>query len=265
MRVERAHALDRGGTDPLWAQLLADLRLRIGEGEFADGFPGELALTAQYAVSRHTVRTAVRVLRDEGTVTAGRGRVSRTAARDADAPGAVDSLFAAVEATGSQLRSVVSTIDLEHDAGAAARLRLEPSAPMMHLELLWLADDEPLAVDDVWLPESLGRPLLDEEALRAGDYAHVCGLGVTSGEERITAARPGAVLLRLLERPRGTAAFTIERVGWANGRPVEWRRTTVCTDRFAVTAQFSPRGYHLVLAADANRFRTNGSSRPDRP
>ena len=35
-----AHELDRRGATPLWVQLLADLRRRLGAGEFSDAFPG---------------------------------------------------------------------------------------------------------------------------------------------------------------------------------------------------------------------------------
>ena len=37
-----AHELDRRGATPLWVQLLADLRRRLGAGEFSAAFPGEL-------------------------------------------------------------------------------------------------------------------------------------------------------------------------------------------------------------------------------
>ena len=43
-----AHDLDRRRADPLWTQLLADLRRRLDAGEFATAFPGELALVAEY-------------------------------------------------------------------------------------------------------------------------------------------------------------------------------------------------------------------------
>ena len=74
-----AQALDRTRATPLWEQLLTDLRRRLDHDEFAVAFPGELALVAQYGVSRHTVREAVRRLREEGLVIAGRGRTPRRA------------------------------------------------------------------------------------------------------------------------------------------------------------------------------------------
>jgi len=58
-----ARALDRAAGEPLWAQLLGDLRRRLDLDEFRTAFPGELALVAEYGVSRHTVREAVRRLR----------------------------------------------------------------------------------------------------------------------------------------------------------------------------------------------------------
>jgi len=63
--------------------LLADLRRRLARDDFATAFPGELALVAEYGVSRHTVREAVRRLRDEGlvemTASASECRFSRAA------------------------------------------------------------------------------------------------------------------------------------------------------------------------------------------
>src|SRR6056297_2120399 len=65
---------DRSSPLPLWAQVSADIRRRVAEGAFGEGFPGEIALTEQYEVCRHTIREALRVLRDEGLLRSERGR-----------------------------------------------------------------------------------------------------------------------------------------------------------------------------------------------
>src|ERR1700754_2173661 len=131
-----ARTLDRLAGEPLWAQLLADLRRRLERDEFGVAFPGELALVAEYGVSRHTVREAVRRLRDEGLVIAGRGRTPRRAEpAEIEQPlGEIFSLFSAVEATGQVQRSVVRTLDVRADGVVAARLGLEESAPLGHPE-----------------------------------------------------------------------------------------------------------------------------------
>lgn len=246
-----ARALDRGAGRPLWEQLLADLRRRLDLDEFRTSFPGELALVAEYGVSRHTVREAVRRLREEGVVVAGRGRAPRQAepAEYEQPLGEIYSLFTAVESTGRVQRSVVRTLDVRADGVIAARLGLEESTPLVHLERLRLADDEPLAVDRVWVPEHLGAPLLEVDFGRTGlytEYAERCGVRVTGGSERIRAVVPDDAERGLLEVGPSVAAFVIERLGLAGERPVEWRHTLVRADRFSVTARFSAReGYRM--------------------
>jgi GntR family transcriptional regulator len=249
-----AAPLDRAGRTPLWRQVLGDLRRRLSEGEFPDAFPGEHALTEQYAVSRHTVREALRHLRAEGAVTAARGRrpTVAPAAEVEQRLGALSSLFAAVEARGLEQRSVVRRLDVRADGVVAARLGLEESAPLVHLERLRLAGDEPLALDRAWLPADIARPLLHADFARTALYAELarrCGVRLTGGEERVRAVRatPGeAALLRL---PPTAALLLLERTGTAGGRPVEFRQALARGDRFAVTASADRPDWTLSGAA----------------
>jgi GntR family transcriptional regulator len=162
-------------------------------------------------------------------------------------------LFSAVEAAGKVQRSVVRTLDVRADGVVAARLGLEESTPLVHLERLRLADSEPLAVDRVWLPERLAAPLLDVDFGRIAlytVYASRCGVHVTGGSERVRAVVPGPGERELLAIPDGVAAFAIDRLGCAGDRPVEWRQTLVRADRFSVTARFSAReGYQMDISA----------------
>lgn len=114
-------------------------------------------------VSRHTVREALRRLRAEGTVIAGRGRSPRLAGPvEITQPiGALYSLFSSVEATGQVQRSIVRTLDVRADGVVSVRMGREESTPLVYLERLRLADEQPLAVDRVWLPAELATPLLD--------------------------------------------------------------------------------------------------------
>lgn len=246
--------LTRDSGTPLWQQLLADLRRRLDDGDFATALPGEFALAAEYSVSRHTVREALRRMREDGAVVAGRGRVARPAGpvpieQPLDEP---YSLYVAVEAAGRTQRSVVRTFEVRADGVIAARLGLEESTPLVHLERLRLADAEPLAVDRVWLPEDLAAPLLDIDFSHTGlypEYRRRCGIRVDGGDENIRAVLPGRGERELLGIDEGVAALSIERLGLSGGRPVEWRHTLVRGDRFSVTAHFSARtGYQVDLS-----------------
>jgi GntR family transcriptional regulator len=240
---------------PLWQQVRDDLRTRLERGEFTDAFPGEHELRTQYGVSRHTVREALRELREEGLVTAARGQQPRPAAEAfIEQPlGALYSLFASVEAAGLEQRSVVRSLDIRADAHVAVRLGMEESTPLLHLERLRLAGGEPLAHDRVWLLAADARALLDADFSHTALYdelARRCGIRLTGGQERIQAVIPTAAERRLLDLPPDVAAFSIERLGRASGRPVEWRTTLIRGDRFSAVARFDARaGYRLDLAA----------------
>lgn len=248
-----AARLKRAGGVPLWKQLLDDLRARLAIGEFTEDFPGEHELVDQYAVSRHTVREALRHLRSEGVVSAGRGRRPRVGPVEIEQPlGAMVSLFAAVESLGVEQRSIVRVLDVRADAVVAARLDLEGSTPLVYLERLRLAADEPLALDRVWLPESMARPLLRADFAHTALYTELaehCGVRLTGGREQVRAALPTAAERRLLQLPAGTALLVVERTGWQQ-RPLEFRRTIVRGDRFSITASFDPRGYQVSAGAD---------------
>ncbi len=248
-----ASSLDRLAGEPLWAQLLADLRRRLDQDEFAASFPGELALVAEYRVSRHTVREALRRLRDDGAVVSARWRVARRVTPEPIEQPLSEpySLYVAVEATGRTQRSVVHVLDTRADGVVASRMGLEESTPLVYLERLRLADADPLAVDRIWLPLELAEPLLEVDFSHTGlypEYRRRCGIRVTGGRENIRAVVPTEAEQHLLGIDGSVAALTIERCGLAEGRAVEWRHTLVRGDRFSVTAQFSDRaGYRVDL------------------
>jgi GntR family transcriptional regulator len=258
MYVHKTTGMRIMGRTPLWRHVRDDLRSRLERGEFVDSFPGENDLRTEYGVSRHTVREALRELREDGLVTAAKGRRPRPVgeALIEQPVGALYSLFASVEAAGLEQRSVVRTLDIRADAHVAVRLGMEESTPLLYLERIRLADGEPLAHDKVWLLASDARALLDADFGHTALYdelADRCGIRLAGGEERIQAVTPTPAERRLLGLPEGVAAFSIERIGRAggraDGRAVEWRTTLIRGDRFSVVAQFDARaGYRLDLA-----------------
>lgn len=235
----KAVPVDRSSALPLWAQVEADIERRVRSGEFADAFPGELRLVEEYGVSRHTVREALRRLRTSGTIDAGRGRPPRVAEREISQPqGTLYSLFASVEASGHHQRSIVRRLDARADGTVAYQLGLEESTPLIYLERIRLADEEPLAMDRVWLPAKLAAPLLDSDFTETSLYHELdrrCGVRLTGGWEEVRAVVPTPAERMLLEIGEGTAALAIDRQGHLRGQPVEWRQTVVRGDRFTVT------------------------------
>ncbi len=235
--------IDRSSPVPLWAQVLADLQRRIRAGEFDERFPTDHELISQYDVSRHTVREAVRRLVDDGVLRRERGRGTFVVRPLVAQPvGAIYSLFRSVESQGMTQRSRVLDLREVVEPEVAARLGVDPETLLVRLERVRLADDSPLAHDTAWLPATVARPLLDADFTRTALYDELerrCGVRPEAGTEWVHVALPDPTEQRLLDIGRHQPVWVIERHTTAGGRPLEWRRTVVRGDRYALVARWS--------------------------
>ncbi|MDH3705191.1 MAG: GntR family transcriptional regulator [Acidimicrobiia bacterium] len=228
---------------PLWAQLEADLRRRLEQGEFDEAFPTDLVLTAEYEVSRHTVREAVRHLNSAGLLRRERGRgtvVNR--AEFEQSLGTLYSLFQSVESTGVAQTSEVLELAVVRNEAAAAHLGLPAEADLVLLARLRLAGGSPLAIDRAWLPHEVAAPLLDVDFGHTALYAELEAIGVdvpNQGWERLTPVVPPPADRSQLGLKKGEAAFFLERLGTRGGRAIEWRTTVIRGDRFRFVTEWS--------------------------
>jgi GntR family transcriptional regulator len=227
---------------PLWQQVLTDLERRIGSGEISGRFPTDRELVEEYGVSRHTVREAVQRLRARGLVERHRGRGSFVRPDQLHQPvGTLYSLFRAVEERGLEQRSEVMVLDERVDAEAAARLDLAPDTPLVHLQRVRYAGEEPLAIDAVWLPAEVARPLLDADWGHTALYDELatrCGVRLTAATEVIEPSLPDEDARELLDLAEDEALFRIVRTGYVDGRPIECRIALVRGQRFAFTSSW---------------------------
>jgi GntR family transcriptional regulator len=136
---------------PLAAQVRDGIALAIQRGDLRPGeqMPGEHELAERFAVGRSTLREALRLLERDGLVDVyhGRGRfVSALATLRADRPVTeFESVTEMLEGLGYAVTNRVLDV---RDSGAtttqATGLALEPGDPVVVLERLRLAGDEPL-------------------------------------------------------------------------------------------------------------------------
>ena len=243
---------------PKWRESGDDLRRRLASGEFDGRFPTDRELVAEYEVSRHTIREAVRGLTDEGLVTRRRGRGSQRTPRSFSQPtGAMYSLFQSVEKSGAIQTSIVISQEATRDERAAKTLDLPIDSELFYLERTRLADGLPLAIDHVWLPLALAAPLIDANFSHTALYQELrarCGIVPERGVEvsrPVTLDRDSALRLGLAA---GDAAFEIDRRTTSGGQPLEWRVSIVRGDRFAFRAEWdSPWNPTQSRLVQANR------------
>lgn len=235
---------DRANPLPLWAQVSADIRRRVADGAFDEGFPGEIALTEQYEVSRHTIREALRVLRNEGLLRSERGRGTTVEGSSySQNLGTLYSLFRTIEDQGVTQRSEVRRLSTTTNPTVSFHLQVPAETELVVLERIRYAGDEPLAVDTAWLPKDFAAPILTMDFTSGALYdalASKCGVRPDAGHERVSAQVAPSHIADVLGMPSDVAVLYIERTAYSQDLPVEWRETYIRGDRFSFEAEWRP-------------------------
>ena len=193
-----------------------------------------------YQVSRSTVRQAVASLERAGLVERRRGIGTRVVDRPlVDAMAGIYSMAGWIARTGLTERSVVPICELQPlPDEAAERLGLEQRTIGAHIMRVRYAGDEPIAIDRSWLPERIGKTLMDQDLTSGSLYRKLTEVGIrpTASTEQIRPANPGPDDRILLDLPPKEMAFRIDRTVYAKIRPIEHRVSLVRGDKYALTA-----------------------------
>jgi GntR family transcriptional regulator len=224
------------------ATIAADLRARISSGALAPGaaVPSEAELSAEFGVSRGTVRQALSALRSEGLITGGRGR------RPVVARPALSQSFdqmVSFTAWAQRLGRVpgARTLELARrpcSAPVAVALGLEPRTPVFEYTRLRLIDGEPVMVEQCTFVEDVGRLLLDFDLDGGSVYGQLSarGIALAEAEQEISAVGAGAELAELLGVARRTPLLQVRRRVFApDGAPVELSLDSYLGDRISLT------------------------------
>lgn len=233
----------RDGATPLHAQITEALRLQIKRNELKAGenFPSERELAERYAVSRMTVRQALRYLRQENLIYHERGVGTFVTDRKLDVHTRNLSGFSEEMAS---LGLVPSSRVLQLKREPAGErivedLDLEIGADVFHLERLRLADDEPMAFESTFLPAAL-CPELDKIDLTKNSLYRVLAddynVRMHHAAESLEAAAADGLAARQLGIKKGAPVLVVRRVVFTeSNQPIESARTTYRADRYRAT------------------------------
>lgn len=229
---------------PLWQRIADDLLCRIRRGDFSEGFPGESDLVAAYGVSRGTIRSALRPLRERGVISAERGRRPQVInAAGSSSYGPIYSLHETVQEMGLDQPSTVVEQSIGYDTHIAARLDEPESVEFFHLVRIRHTDGEPLAVDELWMPAAATRELTDVDFSHTAVYKELrdrCGITLDGGREEIRALAADETRAAALGCRIGDPLFKIERISLRAGAPFEFRQTYILGSRYSIVRSFTP-------------------------
>lgn len=230
------------GAEPLHLRLRHRLRDDILEGRLAphDQLPSENALIERFGVSRITVRHALAALHAEGLITKVQGKGSFVAPpRLRPSLDRLRGLSESLAGEGHDVQARVVGYD-EHAADAllAARLGLEPGAPVAALLSLRYVDRQPLSLNRLQMAAALGARLRKADIGRrdvVAVYETDFGLRIGHAEVEVSALAADRRLREQLGLAEHAPVLQVERlVHDADGRPLHLETSWYRHDGFSL-------------------------------
>ena len=244
MPSSRNGATRRAAT-PRYQRVADDLTKRIGTGRYpvGDYLPTEMELCRQYGISRHTVREALRQLRDAGLISRRRRIGTEVVARTPKA-----SLRQPTNSIGDFLQyaeetqlSILETKELECDASLAEMLECREGARWLRVNSLRAVPGDPRPVCmttaylDLKLP-GIEKNLAQLSGPISAMLEKVYGIRIARIEQSIQAVRLGKRQAKLLRAADGGPALrAIRRYYDQNGRLIELSNAIHPGERFTYT------------------------------
>src|SRR5690242_9919678 len=250
-----SQAIDPASDRAVYKQIADHLRAAIAQGRLGAGdqLPSEAQMMTHYGVARMTARNALRLLQDEGLITAEHGRgvyvrarppvrrlaSDRFAQRHRKEGKAAFNIEAEQHGATPQV-DMISVTEATPPAEVADRLRLGDDSPVVVRSRRYLLDGRPVETAISYIPADLARgtPITDPNPGPGGIYARLEEQGHTLGRftEDVTARMPTPEEAKLLSLRPGVPVFRLVRTAYdVDGRAVEVCDTVMAADAYQLS------------------------------
>lgn len=220
-------ALDRASPVPLYFQVARQLEEAIETGTLPPGsrLPNEIDFAGRLGLSRPTMRRAIQHLVDEGLLVRKRGVGTQVVHTKVRRSIELTSLYDDLTAANQRPRTEVLANVVEPATGPVALgLNVPEGAPVLAVERLRYAQDEPLALMHNYLPADLVE--LSTEALAEHglyELLRTSGVHLRLATQTIGARTASAAEARLLAERRSAPLLSMTRTTYDDrGRIVEY-------------------------------------------
>jgi GntR family transcriptional regulator len=231
---------------PKYHQIYLVLREQLGEGRFAGGLPGELALAGQFGVARVTVRKALERLAAEGLIdrAAGRGTVPRPrAAAPARQRMQLTGLLENIVSMGLRTKATVLSCEVIAASDAVAQaLQIAPGALVQKAVRVRSTSAGPLSLITTHVPATLARGFGRRELAKQPILLLLEASGVRIGRavQTLSARLADAEAAQRLDVQVGSALMAVTRLIFDDAdQPVQWLHGLYRPDRYQYEMQLS--------------------------
>jgi GntR family transcriptional regulator len=229
---------------PKYYELRQWLRVQV------DGMPPgtpvapERTLSERFGVSRTTVRQALHDLAVEGRIVRRQGRGTFVAPPKVTQPMQLSSYTQTIAAQGRRPGAhIIDIAVIDAEPEVADQLGIAAGSAVVRVERLRSADDEPMAVETVYLEHARFPDIGDELTADSSLYALLdnrYGVVLAGADETIETVLAPPAAARLLGTDAATPMLLLTRsTRDASGRPVEYVRSLYRGDRFRFTTHLT--------------------------
>jgi GntR family transcriptional regulator len=236
-----------------YQQIAQELREAIRQGTYAIGtlLPSEGELAAQYSVSRGTVRQAVAVLEQDGSVAVRQG-ARRVVLGESPTHSFTEmqsfSMWAAQRGhrPGAQVLSVQTGRAREEEA---VRLRVAVGDEVLRMQRVRTLDDEPVMLERSFFPGAVAEHILAMDLTSGSITEQLTALGFVHahGDHLIDAVSATTLEARLLGVRRGSPLL---RQRWLasspTGQPLAWSEDSYRHDAVIISVRNSMSANNLA-------------------
>lgn len=205
---------------PLYVAVANTLQKEIEQGKHAVGstLPTEEMLADRFQVSRHTIRQALRELKDQGLILAraGIGTIVRTQPDKIWLMSGLNSLVDLLEFATETEMHVLSKSTIIADRDLVKEIKCEPGSEWFHLEVVRCLPDQPrpLSFLKVYVQPKYAHKLKKIKHLREPIYAVLereFDVRIAEVRQELTADSLDHNIAELLDATAGQAALRITR------------------------------------------------------
>lgn len=240
MNSVQSFQLDYNGYIPLYVQLANVLRAHIEMGEWTAGhiISTETQLMNQYQVSRTTVREAVSLLVNEGLLKRKQGKGTLVCKPKVfETLGQLTGFSQEIRARGMTASALCLQANfVKANKYIASTLGVLEDTSVFRTYRLRLAEDEPIAIEESYWPQHIGRLLLQHD-LNTAAYYDILELEhhiiLSYAEEQISAVVASTHEARHLQIAVGAPLLQMDRITTSTSHGIiEYCQTKYRADRY---------------------------------